>query len=282
VKRSGGCRPSAFEVIAGSPSRIRIEWPDNTIQNIWLQVIVKTNTHTGLASPAVFYVGHVLGEVNGSTPYRVTSADVSQITPFVSTAFVPITNPRDVNKDRRITSADISVVNPRVSTNIMLNNFTIPIAGSAAEGSGVGFGSLFLANERQGNIATFAVPLIVIPAASPTLTSTLGFASSTLVENVSRRFAIQSPSSIAVALTIYHQRLLLQQRDLFNRAAKSLDTESCLKKSTATNPNNVAFEESSLQPMHPVDARPDLLISRSVFCCFYGNKPTNFAEEPKN
>ena len=31
--------------------------------------------------------------------------------------------------------------------------------------------------------------------------------------------------------------------------------------------------------MHPVDARPDLLISRSVFCCFYENQPTNFAEE---
>ena len=32
--------------------------------------------------------------------------------------------------------------------------------------------------------------------------------------------------------------------------------------------------------MLPVNARTDLLISRSVFFCFYRNQQTNFAEEP--
>jgi len=40
---------------------------------------------------------------------------------------------------------------------------------------------------------------------------------------------------------------------------------------TATKSNNVAVEELSLRPMHPVDARTDLLISRSLSFCFWAS-----------
>ncbi len=156
--------PTAITVTPGltfsSPTRIRIEWSDNAIQNTWLQVIVKANNSTGLLSPAVFYIGHALGETSGASPYRVTSADVSQITPFISTNLVSITNPRDVNKDRRITSADVSVVNPRVSNTVILNNITIPEAGSTNEGSDPGFGSLFLAAERSRDSVATSAPSV--------------------------------------------------------------------------------------------------------------------------
>ena len=42
---------------------------------------------------------------------------------------------RDVNKDRRITGADLSFVQARISNTVLLNNITIPAAGSGNEGS---------------------------------------------------------------------------------------------------------------------------------------------------
>ena len=137
--------PINVSVLSGTTSRIRIEWADNAIQNTWLQVILKANANTRLALPAVFYIGHALGDVNGSLPYRVNNSDLAAIQPFISANPISITDPRDVNKDRKVNNQDLSFVQTKVSAVTLLNNITIPIAGSANEGSGSGFGSLVLA-----------------------------------------------------------------------------------------------------------------------------------------
>jgi hypothetical protein len=130
--------PTAIDVTAaaGQPSRIRLEWADGVITNRWLQIIVKANANTGLIERGAYYLGHALGEVNGVSPYRLTSADLSSVQGSISTAIVPITDMRDVNKDRRITSADLSFLQSRVSNSVLIGNITIPASGDGGEGEG--------------------------------------------------------------------------------------------------------------------------------------------------
>ena len=45
----------------GGSTRVTITWPDNSIQNEWLQVTVKATVNTGLSADDVFYFGNVIG-----------------------------------------------------------------------------------------------------------------------------------------------------------------------------------------------------------------------------
>ncbi|HUP81525.1 MAG TPA: Ig-like domain-containing protein, partial [Pirellula sp.] len=119
--------PSAF--------RIRLEWADNAIQNTWLQIIVLSNVNTALQNPEVFYVGHALGEVDGSTPYRLSTIDIGMVRAAVGNTLVPVSDARDVDKDQRITTADVGFLRARVSNAILLDDITIPATGSPSEGA---------------------------------------------------------------------------------------------------------------------------------------------------
>ena len=135
--------PSALVVTAGTttePARVQLEWTDNQIQNTWLQIVVRANANTGLATPAVFYLGHAQAEVNGVGPYRVSVADLSPVQTAVSTNLVGVNDLRDLNKDRRVTVADLSFVQVRISTAVNLSNITVPVAGSTEEGASAGGG----------------------------------------------------------------------------------------------------------------------------------------------
>lgn len=130
--------PTAIVVAAGSaslPRQVRLEWGNNQIQNTWLQIIVKANSNTGLATPQTFYIGHALAEVNGVAAYRISGADLSQVQAGISNGVVSVNDVRDINKDRRVTGADLSIVQSRISNTVLLNNITIPAAGSNEEGS---------------------------------------------------------------------------------------------------------------------------------------------------
>lgn len=129
--------PTAIDVAPGNATtaaRVRIEWPDNAIQNTWLQIIVNANANTGLLQRQVFYIGHALGEVDGVSPYRTTTADVGLIRAGVGNAIVPVDDVRDIDKDRRITTTDVGLLRARVGNTVLLNNITIPASGSGAEG----------------------------------------------------------------------------------------------------------------------------------------------------
>lgn len=129
--------PTLVDVVPGNattPARVRIEWADNLIQNTWLQIIVKANANTGLNTREVYYIGHALGEVDGGTPYRITTGDVGVVRAAVGNAIVAVGDVRDVDKDRRITTTDVGFIRARVSNTVLLNSITIPAAGSGAEG----------------------------------------------------------------------------------------------------------------------------------------------------
>jgi hypothetical protein len=153
-------------VTAGSatiPGRVRLEWPDNAIQNTWLQIIVKANANTGLPVPQTFYIGHAMAEVNGAAAYRVTGADLSLVQAGISNSIVSVNDIRDVNKDRRITGADLSFVQARISNSVLLNNITIPAAGSNNEGSaGSGGGG-----GNGGGSVPGPAPVVGAPLVSP-------------------------------------------------------------------------------------------------------------------
>ena len=137
--------PTAINVTSGNantPARIRVEWANNVIQDTWLQVVVKANVNTGLALPAVYYVGSVPGELAGLSPYRITGLDLSSVRSAISTAAVAISEIRDVDKSGRVSGSDLSAVLQRTATTIRLRDITVPVYGSAAEGASDSPGAL--------------------------------------------------------------------------------------------------------------------------------------------
>jgi hypothetical protein len=129
--------PTAIGILAGTSTtaaQVQIQWPDNAIQNTWLQIIVNANANTGLSQRAVYYIGHAMGDIVGDSPYRVTAVDLSAVQSAISTTIVPVSDPKDFNKDRRVTAFDLSFVQSRIATTVLLQDITIPVAGTIGEG----------------------------------------------------------------------------------------------------------------------------------------------------
>ena len=99
----------------------------------------------------MYDLGHLLGELNGDLAgavYFVNNADLIMIRPIGVAATV--TNTRDVDKNGFVLNADGIVIRSSLIAGNSLRNITIPIAGSASEGTNNGnrdgnafFGSFF-------------------------------------------------------------------------------------------------------------------------------------------
>ncbi len=149
--------PTAIVVTPGNsttPSRVRLEWADNAIANRWLQVRVFANGNTGLGNTQVYYLGHLKGELNGQLvagAYFVTNADLTMVLP-IGGGLTTVTNIRDVDKNRFVTNSDGVAIRDAVIAGLKLRNFTIPVAGSTAEGTNIG-------NSGGSAVASSAAPL---------------------------------------------------------------------------------------------------------------------------
>jgi hypothetical protein len=134
--------PIVIDVTPGTsstPARVRLEWHDNAISNRWLQAKILANANTGLASPAVHYLGHLFGEVNGATSggsFSVSISDVTAIRSNVGFA-APVTSPFDLDKNGTVSTGDITSMRPQVGLR-SLRAITIPRSGSDEEGEGGG------------------------------------------------------------------------------------------------------------------------------------------------
>ncbi len=113
----------------GGSARVKITFPDNALQNIWLRVTVVENASTALASNDVFYFGNVIGELNfgnTSTRLRVNGQDTNQIllnqSPTANSATV--TNIFDLNRDGRVNGQDTNIL----LTNQQAGGIVAPIA----------------------------------------------------------------------------------------------------------------------------------------------------------
>jgi hypothetical protein len=109
--------PAPASVVMGTDpgngnSAVDLVWPDNSIQNQWLQVTVLANSNNHLASNVVFYFGNAIGETgNSTTDARVDSADlVGTFNNETGFGVAGITNHYDINRDGRVDSADMVTV----------------------------------------------------------------------------------------------------------------------------------------------------------------------------
>jgi hypothetical protein len=132
--------------------RVTILWADNAIQNTWLQVTVKADGNTGLASPDVFYFGNVIGESgNSGSTAMVTIADVNMAKALQGTA--GITSPVDFNRNGQVAIADVNIAKAYQNGSIPL----LVAPSVAAPGVAVETAALSLAAPREPAVATSAV-----------------------------------------------------------------------------------------------------------------------------
>jgi len=107
--------------LSGS-DRIEILWADGSIQQQWLEVIVKSTVHTGLATDDVFFFGNAIGDSgldNTAVAARVSATDVGQtIVNGASLALnIPITNLFDYDRNGRIDSTDVTIAQTHGTSN---------------------------------------------------------------------------------------------------------------------------------------------------------------------
>jgi Metallo-peptidase family M12B Reprolysin-like/Dockerin type I domain len=127
----------------GGSARVTITFPDNTLQNTWLQITVLANATTGLSTNDVFYFGNVIGELdtgNTSTRYRVNALDTSAVRNNQSTGAnsVGVTSIYDVNRDGRVNALDTSIVRNNQQTSGIVAPITAPSARAASSARGIG------------------------------------------------------------------------------------------------------------------------------------------------
>jgi hypothetical protein len=120
---------------ADGATRVSIVWADGAIKNQWLQVTVKPNANTKLATPDVFYFGNLIGgtvHTAGAASFAVNGSDVSATRFARRNKAVPVTEAADHNGDGRVNVLDDVVV--RRNYGKTLNVLTGPAgAGAAAQ-----------------------------------------------------------------------------------------------------------------------------------------------------
>jgi len=116
--------PASVTVAAGTPTTVSIQWANNLIVDRWLRVTVKANANTGLASPQVFYLGHLRGETGlTDNTYTVAFADITPIRSAVG-GNVGAGSVVDIDKNGTISFADISAMRSNVGS--QLSNISVP------------------------------------------------------------------------------------------------------------------------------------------------------------
>lgn len=103
-----GPAPSGVVVTGTNPYTVNVQWPDNSIKNQWLRLTVKATANTGLASPEVYYLGHLQGEATGGdgSVFTVLVGDIlairGQLTNVVTSESI-----HDLDKTGVVLVADI-------------------------------------------------------------------------------------------------------------------------------------------------------------------------------
>ncbi len=159
--------PTSITVTSGTPtagtSRVRIEWPDNQIQDRWLQIRVLPNANTGLQSAATYYLGNLRGEIDGTQIgglLLLQNADLTAALPVGGVGSV--SNIRDVDKNGFILNSDFVIIRSGINAGLSLRIITIPTAGSPSEAFGPGGdklgGNKLDGDQKGGGITTFNSP----------------------------------------------------------------------------------------------------------------------------
>lgn len=93
----------------GGSDRVTITWPDNALENTWLQVTVKASPNTGLKRPDVFYFGNLIGDSGANSAQPVVNATdrlAARNGPHSLANPASITSVVDYNRDSLVNMAD--------------------------------------------------------------------------------------------------------------------------------------------------------------------------------
>lgn len=87
--------------------------------NRWLRITLVANENTGLESPAIYYVGHLLGENTGPNLgfFTVSFADVATIRTEVGQK-ADASSITDIDKSGTVNFSDISTMRGNVGTQL--------------------------------------------------------------------------------------------------------------------------------------------------------------------
>ncbi len=136
--------------------RITVIWPDNAIENQWLQVTVLATENTRLAEASVFYFGNAIGETGNSTiDTMVTSVDEigarhnMRVFPLAS-----VYDAYDFNRDKIVASGDQIIARHHTAVFDTLKLITAPAADAALEQA---------LEQESGSPATSSVKLQWLP-----------------------------------------------------------------------------------------------------------------------
>jgi hypothetical protein len=119
----------------GGSDRLEIIWPNSSIRNQWLEVRVKANAHTGLASDDLFYWGNRIGDVGTGTPanmFVTSAADATAV--WSKLGLAPLVDtPLDFNRDGVVSAADKTIAIGSFGSLVRLNlgNVAATLAGDA-------------------------------------------------------------------------------------------------------------------------------------------------------
>jgi len=100
---------------ASGEDRVTLIWPDNTIQDEWLQISILNTPATGLPAPDIFYFGSAIGETgNDPSHAMVTATDELLVINAMNTSGgtfpVGIDSPLDFDRDGWVTPLDALIV----------------------------------------------------------------------------------------------------------------------------------------------------------------------------
>ena len=113
--------PTSIQVLPGvgaeGSGRIVITWPDNVIQDQWLETTVLSSGTVGVATDDVFYFGNQVADTNGADPgelVQVDQIDSLRVKYNLSTSVeVDITNDYDVDRNGYVNEDDEVLVRDR-------------------------------------------------------------------------------------------------------------------------------------------------------------------------
>ncbi|KKK91582.1 hypothetical protein LCGC14_2711510, partial [marine sediment metagenome] len=117
--------------------RVTVIWPDNAIENQWLQVTVLANERTGLLEPDTFYFGNTPGEAgNDAINTIVNATDEIAARNFQHSAVdrALIDDPYDYNRDGLVDGTDQIIARENQTNPLtMLRLITTPLQDAAIE-----------------------------------------------------------------------------------------------------------------------------------------------------
>ncbi len=219
---SAGPQPSSISARAGDgvggSTRVTVTWPDNAIQNEWLQVTVKPTIDTGLTANDVFYFGNAIAGSGTSLPLLAAPA-------LPPTAAPPLQPELFNNGD----GGFFEFASPNLVTT---NNGTVLAMAEGRSGTTDNSAYAIVMRRSTDNGATWS-PISVIYGIAPNTTQWVGNPSAVVDSTTGNIFVLLTVDNSSV--------FVVSSGDNGQTWSSPTDITNSVKVTSAGNPNPNAF-----------------------------------------